>query len=265
MANELIKQNYKDIANAIREKTGENAVMTASEMPAKIASIPTGVTPSGTISITTNGTHDVTNYASASVSVQPQYESRYISSNGEYDVADYRKVNVQVSQQVPVLDGTDGNRFLEIVFSDTNKRDKPDYGNYIFGYASSSYAKDGGDVTLTNNYLDLSTEGLRVMATSVSDYADINILPGGHYITHPSQSEDENIVVVGVITGESAERGVGISIGIEYYSYSDSYTESEIEEMWQNKLIGVKAYDLNGYQIGTIDSVSCSITLSGDC
>lgn len=254
---------FNDTANAIRSKKGTSSEISPLDFADEISSIST---PTGTIEITTNGTNiDVAQYAKADVSVQPQYESRYISSNGEYNVADYKKVNVQVSQQVPVLDGTEGNRFLERVFSDTTKRDNSDYGNYIFGYASSSYAKDGGYITLTNNYLDLSTEGLRVMATNVSDYTDINILPGGHYIKRPFQSEDENIVVVGVITEESTERGVGISIVIEYYSYSDSYTESEIEEMWQNKLIGVKAYDLNGYQIGTIESVSCSITLSGDC
>ena len=35
-----------------------------------------GITPTGTLNITTNGTHDVTNYASASVSVTPNLQSK---------------------------------------------------------------------------------------------------------------------------------------------------------------------------------------------
>lgn len=41
--------------------------------------VPTGITPTGTINITENGTSDVTNYASASVNVQPDLETKSIT------------------------------------------------------------------------------------------------------------------------------------------------------------------------------------------
>ena len=44
-------------------------VLYPSEMDEEIASISSGITPTGSINISTNGTHDVTNYASAVVTV----------------------------------------------------------------------------------------------------------------------------------------------------------------------------------------------------
>ena len=59
--------------------------------------------PTGSISITSNGTHDVSNYANAIVNVQTSSGgitpsgTKEITENGEHDVTNYASVNVQVS------------------------------------------------------------------------------------------------------------------------------------------------------------------------
>ncbi len=65
-----LDSDLTSVANAIRTKGGTSASLSfPSDFVTAIGAIPTGITPTGTINITTNGTHDVTNYASANVSV----------------------------------------------------------------------------------------------------------------------------------------------------------------------------------------------------
>lgn len=84
MSKALITEAYlTDIANAIRTKLGVQDTYTPPQMAAAIESIPTGgITPTGTVNIAQNGTHDVTEYASANVNVQPNLQSKTATQNG---------------------------------------------------------------------------------------------------------------------------------------------------------------------------------------
>lgn len=98
----VTESNLENIADAIREKNGQSTEYLPSEMAAAVRAIETGITPTGTKNITVNGTHDVTEYASAEVNVPNSYAagdegkvvsngelvaqiSRTITENGTYD------------------------------------------------------------------------------------------------------------------------------------------------------------------------------------
>lgn len=79
----LITRSYlEDTGDALREKLDNDMSYTPAEFGAAIRSIEGGITPTGTIQITTNGTHDVTEYADANVNVQPNLQSKTVTENG---------------------------------------------------------------------------------------------------------------------------------------------------------------------------------------
>ena len=84
MSKVLVTESHlNNIAEAIRSKNGESTTYRPGDMAAAIRDIPTGgITPTGTINIMQNGTHDVTQYASANVSVLPNLQSKTATQNG---------------------------------------------------------------------------------------------------------------------------------------------------------------------------------------
>lgn len=98
-----LESDLTSVANAIRTKGGTSSQLEfPSGFVSAVQAIPTGTTPTGTkaISITANGTttEDVTNYASAQITVAvPQPSgSTTLTDNGTYDVSAYASAVVAI-------------------------------------------------------------------------------------------------------------------------------------------------------------------------
>lgn len=75
------------IADSIREKTNLTTGLLVSEMSSAIDGIPGGVTPSGTINITENGTKNIAGYAEALVAVRNGTNNMHIEYENPSDIS----------------------------------------------------------------------------------------------------------------------------------------------------------------------------------
>ena len=123
----VIKENIKD---AIEGKGVDMSGVSFASFPDKIGEIQTGSEPTGTITIVSNGTYDVTDYASASVSVGVDYRNKNGTISGLTDLgwsADsigYAQANMQhYVWQDPDYAVSPANKTLYGVVNKNNKND----------------------------------------------------------------------------------------------------------------------------------------------
>lgn len=187
IASEITRlQNAKvDIKIAIEAKGVEipsNA--TLDKYSDYVEEISTGITPTGTINITENGTSDVTNYASASVNVQPDLETKSIT------------ITENTTTTITPTQGKDGLSSVQVTTNvsggggsgDTLEETNQVLNNYVSKLTNipNTYSTTTqNNVTLYTPVVDYSTYLIIKASTSTSSYKimwlrtnDIYVLTG---------------------------------------------------------------------------------------
>lgn len=161
MSNVLVRESsLQSIADAIRAKNGTQDTYKPDEMADAIEAISGGgITPTGTININQNGTHDVTSYASANVNVPtgstPVINPLSVTENGTYTapsgVDGYSPITVNVPQGVTPT----GTKQISITENGTTTEDVSNYANAEIEVNVSG----GGGTDLSGAVLDGSISG----------------------------------------------------------------------------------------------------------
>ena len=191
----LTEQYLEDIADAIRAKNESETLYKPPEMASAILALPAGggIIPTGTISITTNGTHNVYNYASANVqvsstinnqdkTVNPSTSQQSITADSGYTGLGTVTVNAMPSGTAgtpTATKGTVSNHSVSVTPSVTNTT----------GYITGS-TKTGTAVTVSASELDSGTKSITQNGTGIDvvGYAAVDVSVSGGAVNNQNKT-----------------------------------------------------------------------------
>ena len=222
-------------------------------LPDAIESIPEGITPTGTKNITENGTHDVTNFASASVNVP---------SNDP--VLQEKTVSPSTSAQAVTPDsGYDGLSKVNVNAMPTATQATPSISVDSAGEITASATQPAGYVPAGTKQAtkQLTTQAEKTVTPTTSDQTAV---ASGRYTTGAvTVKGDANLIPANIVSGKSIFGVSGsATTGEDVTAETNAYT-TELAEL--TTAVTALEEELAGKAAGGGGAVeTCTVTVVGD-
>lgn len=264
----------QDTANAIREKTGSSEDICPRDFGDQILAIPTGIEPTGTIDITTNGTHNVAQYGEANVNVpQPTGILKYYFTGNKQgrnaesvNVQDYSSMNIYNlcgHLYFPKLE----DHFDVVIHAYNNHKNSSGVASDIFMQTLATPTKIIGttDQYAAKMYMNYYTSVylVEVNMNNSSEPSDWYISPRAPLVTNVPNRTNSFVLIDGILhdnhmyaNGYYLDINDTLSIPVHVYGCPyDFYDEDAIKEAIDNYIDNIFTTNDNTKKVLVVDPV----------
>ncbi len=187
------KQKYNDLMDELSDVINEKAETTGKKILSQmVETAKTILKPTGTKTITTNGTHNVKEYESAKVAVPEPSGTKEINTNGTHDVKNYANASVNVPIPSGYIKPTGA-----IQITDNGAYDVKQYETATVNIEKGIKPSGNLDITVNGNYnvTEKASVSVNVPATGIEPSGTKTITANGTHNVREFANAEVNVPI----------------------------------------------------------------------